>query len=295
VNATTTPPTAATVLGEATLALSRAGVATPQADAEWLLAGALGIGRAALRARLAEPLAAGVARAFQAAVRRRTGREPLQHVLGWEAFRGVRLRVTPQALVPRPETEVLTGWALEVLAGRPRPVIVDVGTGSGCIACAIATERPDARVIAVDRSPEAVALARANVMELGLGERVDVILSDLFAGLGATRADLIVSNPPYLPTALIPTLAPEVSRHDPREALDGGVDGLDVVRALVAQAPARLASDGALLLETGGGAQLDRTASLMRTHGLSEIQTRPDLAGVVRFIMGRRQACQRDS
>jgi release factor glutamine methyltransferase len=272
--------------GEALLA--RVGIATPRADAEWLLAGGLGIGRAELALALASPLEPAAAEAYEASLRRRAAREPLQHILGWEAFRGVRMRVTPHVLVPRPETELLAGWAIELVAPQPRALVIDVGTGSGCIACAIAMERPDARVIALDRSPDAVRVARDNVAALGLDGHVDVSVSNLFAGLPAMRADVIVSNPPYLPSALIPTLSPEVSRYDPRPALDGGPDGLDVLRSLLRQAPAWLAPGGALLLETAGGAQVREVARLMRAQGFSGTETRPDLAGIERFVMGRR-------
>jgi release factor glutamine methyltransferase len=130
------------------------------------------------------------------------------------------------------------------------------------------------------------------VTGLGLSERVTVEVSDLFAALPDMRVDLIVSNPPYLPTALIDTLAPEVSRHDPRLALDGGPDGLDVIRRLVGEAPAWLAPGGALVLETAGGEQARTVAALMGTHGLVGVETRADLVGVERFVAGRRSSCR---
>ncbi|HET7340423.1 MAG TPA: protein-(glutamine-N5) methyltransferase, release factor-specific, partial [Methylomirabilota bacterium] len=160
--------------------------------------------------------------------------------------------------------------------------------------CAIAVERPGARVIALEVSPAAVALAAANVAALGLTARVSVVRSDVFAALdGATRADLIVANAPYLPSALIATLAPEVSRFDPREALDGGADGLDVIRRIAREAPARLTPGGALVLETSGGEQARTTAALLGAAGFVEVWTRPDLAGVDRFVAGR-TSCRHD-
>jgi release factor glutamine methyltransferase len=216
-------------------------------------------------------------------------REPLQHIVGTQPFRQVTIQVGPGALVPRPETELLAGWALELQPAPPRrPVVIDLGTGSGCIACALAVERPDAEVIALDVSPEAVALARDNVVTLGLATRVHVGLSDMFAALGAIEVDVIVTNPPYLPTELIATLPPEVSRYDPRLALDGGPDGLTVIRRVVREAPDRLAPGGALVLETGGGEQARAVAGLLETRGLVGVQTRADLAGVERFVAGRR-------
>jgi release factor glutamine methyltransferase len=227
------------------------------------------------------------------ALRRRLAREPLQHIMGREAFRGLTVRVTGDALVPRPETELLAGWALELMPPTPPPTVIDVGTGSGCVACALAAERPDARVVALDLSPAAAALARDNVAALGLGARVSVHVGDLFSVLApGVRAHVIVSNPPYLTTALIPTLAAEVSRHDPRLALDGGDDGLAVIRRLVADAPAHLAPGGWLVLETAGGEQVAAVETLMRQADFVSIRTRPDLAGITRFVAGGRPPCQ---
>jgi release factor glutamine methyltransferase len=211
-------------------------------------------------------------------------------VLGTAPFRHVTLRVGPDALVPRPETELLAEWALELLPSAvATPLVIDVGTGTGCIACAIAWERPRAKVIALETSPRAVALARDNIAALGLSGSVTVEVSDLFSALAAVRADLIVSNPPYLPTDLIATLSPEVSRHDPRVAMDGGRDGLAVIRRIVAQAPAWLVPGGALVLETGGDAQVRDVVGLMETAGFEAVATRRDLAGVERFVAGRRR------
>ena len=284
-----TRPSVGAALGLATRALGAAGIDSARADAEWLLASVLGIARTALgldtRRALQPPDDARYARA----VRRRMTREPLQHILGTQPFRHVTVRVSGDALVPRPETEALAGWALELLPSPPRrPLVIDAGTGGGCIACAVASERPDAEVIAVDLSPAAVALARENVVALGLATRVTVDVSDLFATLGVMQADLIVSNPPYLPTGLIDTLAPEVSRYDPRLALDGGPDGLAVVRRLVRAAPERLVSGGALVLETAGGEQVQAVGALLEAQGFVRVETRADLAGVERFVAARR-------
>jgi release factor glutamine methyltransferase len=173
-------------------------------------------------------------------------------------------------------------------SGLASPLVIDVGTGTGCIACAIAWERPTARVIALEASPRAAAMARDNVAALGLLGRVTVEVSDLFCTLQSVRAHVVVSNPPYLPTDLIPTLSPEVSRHDPRIAMDGGPDGLSVLRRLVADAPAWLVPGGALVLETGGDAQVRDVVALMQAAGFTALETRRDLAGVERFVAGRR-------
>lgn len=275
-------PTAVAAIEEATARLAAAGVETPRADAEWLLAGILGRGRATLA--LAGELAPATLARFRAAVARRAAREPLQRILGWEEFRGLRLRLTPAVMVPRPETELLVEWALAWLRGRARARAVDVGTGSGCIACALAAEHPGVEVVACDLSPAALAVAGANVRALGLAGRVRLVAAD---GLGAVRAasvDLVVANPPYLPRALLATLAPEVRDHDPRLALDGGPDGLAVLRPLVREAARVLVPGGCLLLETAGGAQAEAVAAACATAGFTAIERRRDLPGVVRFV-----------
>jgi release factor glutamine methyltransferase len=272
-------------LAAATATLALAGVDTPRVDAEWLLAGLLGVGRATLALELDAGLDAETARRYDAAVRRRAEREPLQHILGWEGFRGLRLRVTPDVLVPRPETETLVEWSLQLMPA-PR-LAIDVGAGSGCIACAIAAERPAARVVAIDRSPAAAAVARENVEALGLGDRIDVVVADLLAPLGAADADLIIANLPYIPTSTLATLSPEVTRHEPVAALDGGADGLAEIRRLIETAGSRLADGGVMVLETAGGTQTSVVVELMRTAGFTGVATRPDLPGVERFVAGR--------
>ena len=281
--------TLAAELDAATTALEAAGLASARVDAEWLLAGLLGVGRAAVRLELAEPVPAPIAERYAVAVRRRAGREPLQRILGWEDFRGVRVRLTNAVLVPRPETEMLVEWALALLPepGDRRLLAIDVGTGSGCIACALACERPDLDVIAVDVSPAAAAVARDNARALGVAARVRVVAADLLECVRGLRADLIVSNPPYLPTATVPELEPEVRAHEPRLALDGGPDGLALIRRIAATARRCLKPSGALALETAGDAQAEAAAALLRGAGLQAVAVRADLAGVDRFVAGR--------
>jgi release factor glutamine methyltransferase len=284
-----TRPSLQVALQVGTRTLQAAGVERARVEAEWLLAATLGVSRTALAVQGRQALEPPAAERYAAALRRRMGREPLQHILGTQAFRHLTLTVGPQAMVPRPETEVLAGWALALLPPpSARPTVVDVGTGSGCIACALAAERPDAVVVGIEISPAAAALARANVTALGLSSRVRVEVGDLLAGLPARSVDLIVSNPPYLPSGLIDTLAPEVSRHDPRVALDGGGDGLDLIRRLVQEAPGHLVSGGVLVLETAGDEQVRSVAELLRAQGFARIEACADLAGVERFVAGRR-------
>jgi release factor glutamine methyltransferase len=279
-------PTVRAALDLGATALRDAGVDGGRVDAEWLLAEALGVPRGRLGLEAQRALEPPEASRYVRALRRRIAREPLQHIVGSQAFRDLILRVSRDALVPRPETELLAAWALERLPRTPAPLAIDVGTGSGCIACALASERPDARVIALEASPSAVALACANVAALGLAERVSVETSDLFSALGPVCADLIVSNPPYLPSELVGSLPPEVSRYDPPLALDGGRDGLQVIRRIIDAAPSWLVPGGWLLLETAGDGQVEVASALLRARGFAHVETRPDLAGIVRFVGG---------
>jgi release factor glutamine methyltransferase len=276
-------------LAAATTALEAAGLPSARVDAEWLLAGLLGIGRVAVRLELGEAAPAPLAERYARAVSRRARREPLQRILGWEEFRGVRMRLTDSVLVPRPETETLVEWALALLPapGPRRLLAIDVGTGSGCIACALASERADLDVVAIDVSPAAAAVARENMRALDLAGRVTVVAADLFAGLRDIRADLIVSNPPYLPSALMPELPPEVRIHEPRLALDGGSDGLAVIRRIATAARPYLRPSGALVVETAGGDQTSAAATLLRAAGWDQVAVRGDLVGIERFVAGR--------
>jgi release factor glutamine methyltransferase len=282
--------TVGAALVEAEGRLAAAGVETPRVDAEWLLAGILEVGRNALAVNAMRPLPEMTASRYAAAVRRRALREPLQRILGWEEFRGLRFRLTADVLVPRPETELLVEWALELLpvpSTGQRVTAVDVGTGSGCIACALAAARTDLDVTGIDVSPAALDAARANVEALGLERRVRIVAGDLAATLGRERVDLIVANLPYLPSSLLDDLAPEVRAHEPRVALAGGADGLDLIRRVVPDARRALRSGGALVLETAGGDQADAAAALLRDAGFVDVSTRADLAGVIRFVAGR--------
>ncbi|HKW93577.1 MAG TPA: peptide chain release factor N(5)-glutamine methyltransferase [Methylomirabilota bacterium] len=283
-----TDRTVAALLQRAIATLEAAGVETARQDAEWLLASLLGVERFALYLDPGRRLSAPRVARYLATVERRAAREPLQYLLGWEDFHGVRLSVTSDVLVPRPETEGLVEWALEVLGGRPDPGVADLGTGSGAIACAIASARPDADVLAVEVSAGALAVASRNVRELGLASRVRLLAGDLFAPLGSLSAslDLVVANPPYLLSAVIPSLPPEVSRHEPRAALDGGPDGMAVLRRIVAGAPRVLKTGGWLLMEIGEE-QAGPLASLMAAEGFSGIRARLDANGVERYIGGR--------
>lgn len=283
---TATAVTAAELVATASVELEAAGVRTGRNDAEWLLAGVLGVGRF-------EPYLAGervltppaVAR-YADLVRRRAAGEPLQQLLGWEAFRGLRVRVTPEVLVPRPETEVLVESALALLGADAR-LVVDVGTGSGCIACAIAIERPEVHVLAVDVSAPAALVASGNVAALGLARRVGVVTGDLLNAVRTASVDLIVGNPPYLPTRWRDAAPREVREWEPRVALDGGEDGLDVLRPLIADARRVLRAGGALALETAGPEQARGVGALLRLAGYRDVRVNADLTGTARLVSAR--------
>jgi release factor glutamine methyltransferase len=273
-------------LGAAVARLLAAGIDTARADAEWLLAGTLGLRRADALTALGRLLPPAVVRRFEAAVDRRARREPLQRILGWEDFRGVRVGLTADVLVPRPETELLVEYALALLPprGHRRPTVVDVGTGSGCIACAVAVERPDVAVIAIDVSTDAARIARQNAAAATVSDRVRVLSGDLLAPVGGS-IDLVIANLPYLPSALIPTLAPEVTDHEPRRALDGGPDGLSLIRRLLADA--RPPQVRAIALETAGAEQSTVVADLARAAGFADVAVRRDFVGIERFVTAR--------
>jgi release factor glutamine methyltransferase len=278
-------------LDAASAILAAAGIDSARADAEWLLAGILCVGRAALHLEPALPAAA--AARYRSAVDRRARREPLQRILGWEEFHGLRFHLTDAVLIPRPETEVLVDRACALLPtavpGRPLTV-VDVGSGSGCVAGALARRRPDVRVLALDVSLDAARVTRGNIAALGLGGRVRAAAADLLGPVRPGAVDLIVSNPPYLPTGSLASLPPEVRDHDPALALDGGPDGLAVIRRLIHESRSRLAPAAALVLETGGGPQAAAVAALLNEAGFRHVLVHNDLAGIPRFAAGHRRS-----
>lgn len=252
-------------------------------DGQLLLLHALGRSqheRAWLIAHDDDTLAEGARAVFEALCVRRQQGEPLAYLVGHKEFFGLSLAVDARVLVPRPDTETLVEWALDVLHDRPAPRVIDLGTGSGAIALALQHRRPDARVEAVDRSEPALAAARANAQRLGLP--VSFRLASWLDGAAAGH-DLIVSNPPYIAQA-DPHLA--ALAHEPRSALAAGPDGLDDLRAIVAAAPAHLAPGGWLLLEHGWD-QATAVRDLLCAAGLQHVHSRRDLAGIERCSGGQ--------
>lgn len=282
-------PAIAPLLQSVSSLLSSAGRDEARLKAELLVAHVLGIGRLDLLGQGTLSADPGQRARLQALASRVAAGEPLQYVLGETAFYGRWFTTDRRALIPRPETEELVHAVLEDtdLWCRQQPVLVDVGTGTGCIALSLAAERPAARVLAVDLSPAALELARENERRLGLAGRVEWRAGDLLAGFAPGSADAVVSNPPYVASAEIDTLALEIRAHEPRSALDGGADGLRLVARLVEEAFAVLRADGRLWLEIGDG-QAEAVRRLLAARGFGRTRVRRDLGGHERIVSGVR-------
>lgn len=305
--------------------LSQHGDDAPRASAQWLVSEALGLNRMQLFLELERPLGDEERAILRDYTRRRAAGEPLQYITGEAPFRYLTLKVVPGVLIPRPETEVLVSCALELLPAAPKPqdafdaavfeayaelsedtelmsslnslethelLVADICTGSGCIACALASEHASVRVIATDLSPEAVTLARENVDRLNLNERIEMIECDLGDGINQALMgtfDLVVSNPPYVPTAVLEEIPREVADFEPTLALDGGQDGLDIFRRLLAFCHQALAPGGAAAFELHE-TTLDAAQQLAETAGFVDCHITNDLAGKPRILTFRNPA-----
>lgn len=265
--------------------LAAAGVPEPRLDAERLLRHVTGWDAAALLVHSRDAIAEDDEQRFQELVAQRVRRRPMQHLTGLASFWRHELRVTSDVLIPRPETEHLVEAALERLKGVERPVIVDVGTGSGCIALAIAAERPDAIVHAVDLSPAALSVARDNAARVGVADRVVFHEGDLLGPLQGQRVDLVVSNPPYVGADEVETLAPEVRDHDPRMALvPPGGDPFSIYRRLATEGRDVLRPGGALMVEIGQGME-DEVRRIFTSAALAVERTVRDLQSIPRVVI----------
>lgn len=276
------PPTVASVLTRAVDVLARSGVPSPEVDAELLIGHVLGFGRGQIKAKalIEAPLSAIDTMEILELIERRAAREPLQHITGLAPFRSIELAVGPGVFVPRPETEQVAQFAIDALrsAAQPRPIGVDLGTGSGAIALAMATEVPHAQVYGVENSPLAFVWTKQNFRQIG-GDNARAVfigLADALPELDGTVA-VVISNPPYIPVGAIPR-DPEVRLFDPEHALYGGADGLDVVREVSHTARRLLHPGGTLVLEHGE-LQGQAIAALLRQDGWSAVETHRDLLG----------------
>ena len=257
-------------------------------DAEVLARHLLGWDRATYVSERHRPVDRAFDTRYAALITRRVGREPVAHLVGYREFWGLELAVTPDVLIPRPETELVVETALRLRSARPGDfLLADVGTGSGCLAIALATEFPAARVIATDMSAAALDVAQANAARHGVADRITWYRGRDLAG-APRPVDLIVSNPPYVPAAAIDALAPEVRDHEPRIALNGGPDGTVALRAVIADADGALAPDGDLIVEFGSD-QESAFREIVAGTGLRVTRVVRDLQGLARVGVAARR------
>jgi release factor glutamine methyltransferase len=271
------------IIKRSTEFLAGKGVESARLNAELLVGHVLALKRMQLYLQFERPLTETELEKLRPLLRRRGLREPLQHILGEIEFHGLQIKVDRRALIPRPETEHLIEVIGRQLLQPPRRVL-DLGTGSGAIALALAREYPEAEVIAVDSSPDALALAQENAAHNAMTGRVHWLRSDWFEQVPASRFDLIVSNPPYLSEAEVGAAEPEVRIHEPPGALTPGGDGLSALRRILTAAPRFMQPDGLLALETGSGqhAALGEAAG---AAGYARCETGQDLAGRDRYLL----------
>ena len=274
------------VIQRSTEFLAKRGVDSPRLQVELLLAHLLRVPRLKLYLNFERMLTDTELATLRELVQRRGKRQPLQHLVGSTSFCGLEFAVSPAVLIPRPETELLAERAWQHLSthsSQPSTVL-DFGTGSGCLAIALAVKCPAAHVHALDISETALQLARTNAARHGVEQRVQFHCGDGFTALPAgVKFDLIVANPPYIPSAEIATLEPEVRDHDPRLALDGGADGLDFYRRLASESGAWLRAGGRLMAEFGDG-QADAVGACFTATGWKDRAIEPDLSGRARFM-----------
>ena len=269
--------------------LREAQVDSPVIDARLLVEAAAGVTRLDLITDPYRALSEDQAAVLEDYVARRSRREPVSHILGRKGFWKIMVQVNAKVLTPRPETEVIVDHALRAFAERESFTVLDLGIGSGAILLAILAERPAARGLGIDVSEDALAVARENAANLGLASRVALMRGDWTAGLGASGFDLVVANPPYIPSADLSALEPEVRDHEPRVALDGGEDGLRDYRVLAPEVLRVLKPGGLFLLEIGAD-QGDQVAALLHAAGAQAVGVLKDLSNRDRVVTGRKKS-----
>jgi len=273
----------------ATQVMRSAGISEPRREAGSLLAHTIGKDRTFLITHANDELSEEDLDEYRSLIERRASGEPLQYIIGAQDFFGRQFRVTPDVLIPRPETELLVEAALHLLRNQTAPYVCDVGTGSGCISITLLCERDDARAIAVDISEAALKVARFNSTTLSVSERIEFRLSDCFSELKPnSQFDLVVSNPPYVAADVLSGLQREVRDHEPRVALSPGPDGLEVIQRLLGESPAFLKDKGHLVMEIGFD-QGKRVQGLIDPKKWRLVEIRPDLQGIPRIVVLQRQ------
>lgn len=263
--------------------LAAADIAEPVREANSLLQFAIARDRAFTIAHPEYKLSEKEAELFETSVARRSSREPYQHIVGRQEFYGLDFLVTPDVLIPRPETELIVERAIELIADMPLPRFLDIGVGSGCISVAILKHCPKAFAVAVDISEPATELALQNAEMHDVANRLVIITSNVFDNVPEQKFDLIVSNPPYVPLGEYVGLQPEVRDHDPRIAVTDGSTGLTIIERIVAGAPKYLSSGGHLLVEIGHG-QSDQVMALVDSRKWQNAKFIPDLQGIPRTL-----------
>ena len=270
--------------------LKAAGLENAEREADWLLAHAMRLSQGQLLAAGNAPLTARQAEQARTYIDRRAAREPLQYILGTQEFGGLEIAVTPDVLIPRPETTLLVEEVAQAIGAQRRSLVADVGTGSGCIAIAVAKTCPHATLWATDISWPAVVVARRNALQHDVGKQVTFVQADLLGPFPASEEgifDAIVSNPPYIPEGEMEGLQPEVSRYEPRLALAAGADGMTYYRRLLSAAAVLLKPAGCLIVELGVG-QFNAVSALSDRTRLSVLHCRKDQAGIERALVLRR-------
>ena len=286
-----TPPRTSDVLAKTERRLAEAGVPNPRADAEWLLASVLNTSRSGIYVNARHPLPPTRYDRLRALVQQRCSRVPLQHLLGETEFFSLPFYVGPDALIPRPETEILVESLVDRLVTHTGPRVLDVGTGAGPIAVALAHALPKSRLIATDVSPKALRLAVRNARRNAVRQRITFVCADLLASFQSRAVfHAIVSNPPYIASGDLSDLQPEVRNFDPPLALNGGPDGLAFHRSIIARAQAHLCRGGWLALEVAGGTAPVVLNLLEKSSGLIHERTIPDLTGTERILLAKKGA-----
>ena len=270
------------MIRKAAASLREAGVPDPEYDSALLLSSLMGIPPLELRMGTEIHPDPQQEEAYGRLIQRRRSREPLQYILGTVYFRGMEFQVSPEVLIPRPETELLAEWAAEEMQGRPSPEILDVCCGSGCLGLSMKRALPGGKVTLSDLSPGAVRIARLNRDRQGL--EAEILQGDLLEPVAGRRFDLILCNPPYIPSRDCEELQPEVMR-EPRLALDGGADGMDFFRRLSGKSPAYLKPGGLLMMEVGIG-EAREAARMLREHGAVRAEIRKDDSQIERMVLG---------